>query len=451
MSALPVQSRTRLSRVGVLFSGGPAPAANAVIGATVTSLRRRGVEVIGLLHGYTGLLRDPSTGPLKEGEDYHVFEDRDLWGLRNERGIVIGTARRSPGREIDHVSDFDDPAKVKSLNVVHQRLLELGIDGLVSIGGDGTLQTANIFFEYQKRLPPDAKRVKIVHLPKTIDNDYHGIDFTFGFFTAVDVIARELRNLRADAMATQSYFIAETMGRRAGWLAYGVALAGEAHLVVGVEDVVGDLAVTRIVLDARSDQPRQETRLDVDALARRIVDLIVTREASGKRYGTVVLAEGLAELLPDQVKKQAEPSEDEPLSFAKLDIGRIMAAQVTKEYQRRTGKKKKITGVQLGYESRCSAPHAFDVLLGSQLGFGACRALVDLDLDGHMVSVRRQLELHFLPFSDLVDPITLRTEVRFIQRGSDFHLLAHELSTRLPGRTVPSGPAAVEQTPVEGP
>jgi len=194
--------------------------------------------------------------------------------------------------------------------------------------------------------------------------------------------------------------------------------------------------VTRIVLDARSDQPRQETRLDVDALARRVVDLIVTREASGKRYGTVVLAEGLAELLPDHVKKQAEPSEDEPLSFAKLDIGRIVAALVTKEYQRRTGKKKKITGVQLGYESRCSAPHAFDVLLGSQLGFGACRALVDLGLDGHMVSVRRQLELHFLPFSDLVNPETLRTEVRFIERGSDFHLLAHELSTRLPGRTV---------------
>jgi 6-phosphofructokinase len=220
MSARPL-SRARLSRVGVLFSGGPAPAANAVIGATVMSLRRRGVEVIGLLHGYTGLLQDPSAGPLKEGEHYHLFEDRDLWGLRNERGIVIGTARRSPGRDVERPSDFDDPAKVKSLRVVHQRMLELGLDGLVSIGGDGTLQTANILYEFQKRLPASEKRVKVVHLPKTIDNDYHGIDFTFGFFTAVDVIARELRNLRADAMATQSYFIAETMGRRAGWLAYG--------------------------------------------------------------------------------------------------------------------------------------------------------------------------------------------------------------------------------------
>ena len=83
--------------------------------------------------------------------------------------------------------------------------------------------------------------MRVVHLPKTIDNDYRGIDFTFGFFTAVDVMAKELQNLRADAIATQSYFIVETMGRRAGWLAYGVAIAGEAHLVLGVEDVRGAL------------------------------------------------------------------------------------------------------------------------------------------------------------------------------------------------------------------
>ncbi len=82
----------------------------------------------------------------------------------------------------------------------------------------------------------------VVHLPKTIDNDYRGIDFTFGFFTAVDVMAKEMQNLRADAIATSSYFIVETMGRKAGWLAYGVAIAGEANLVVGVEDIDGDAA-----------------------------------------------------------------------------------------------------------------------------------------------------------------------------------------------------------------
>jgi 6-phosphofructokinase len=439
----------RLRRVGVLFSGGPAPAANSVIGAAVTSLRRRGVEVLGLLHGYSGLLLEPTAGRLKSGEHFQVFEDRDLWGLRNQPGIVIGTARQSPGRDIERVADLDDPTKVKSLRNVYLRLLELGIDALISIGGDGTLQTANLLCEFQRRLPAEAPRVRVVHLPKTIDNDYDGIDFTFGFFTAVDEIAREIRNLRADAMATQSYFIAETMGRRAGWLAYGVALAGEAHLVVGVEDVVGDLTMSRVVLDAHATTPRTDVRLDVNALAGRIVDLMIARESRGKKYGTVVVAEGLAELLPERVKR-AQTGEDEPLSFARVGIGRIVAELVTREYERRTGKKRKVTGVQLGYESRCSAPHAFDVLLGSQLGFGACRALVDLGLDAHMVSVRRQFDLHFVPFADLVDPVTLRTPVRYIKPGSDFHRLAHELSTRLPPRGTrgdPPAPAAERATP----
>src|SRR5204862_5848379 len=104
--------------------------------------------------------------------------------------------------------------------------------------------TANCLYEYQRRLRPGSKRIRIVHVPKTIDNDYRGIDFTFGFFTAVDVIAEELRSLRADAKATRSYYIAETMGRRAGWLAYGAAIAGEAHMVISVEDVLDqDLSI----------------------------------------------------------------------------------------------------------------------------------------------------------------------------------------------------------------
>ena len=76
-----------------------------------------------------------------------------------------------------------------------------------------------------------------MHLPKTIDNDYTGIDFTFGYFTAVDTLAGEIRNLLHDAEATRSYYLAETMGRSAGWLAYGAAIAGEASLVISVEDI----------------------------------------------------------------------------------------------------------------------------------------------------------------------------------------------------------------------
>jgi 6-phosphofructokinase 1 len=426
------QEKSPLRRVGIVFSGGPAPAANAVISAAASSLRRRGIEVVGFLHGYSALEKyDAAKGPLIPDDHYRVFTDRDLQGLRNQRGIFIGTARANPGKLVKRPADLADPEKTAPLRRVHAALTDLGVDALVSIGGDDTLKTANFIYEFQKHLPEGTPRVRVVHVPKTIDNDYRGIDFTFGFFTAVDVMAKELLNLRADAMATRSYFIVETMGRKAGWLSYGVAVAGEAHLVLGVEDVVGDLAKEEEITDA-SGKKRTETRLDLDKLADRVVELVLAREARGKAYGTVVLAEGLAELLPESYLAGIARDDHGHVSLGKVDLGKLVAKLAAERYEKKTGRSKKLVGVQIGYESRCAAPHAFDVMLGTQLGYGACKALFDENLDGHMVSVAGQLELRFVPFKELVHPETLVTEVRFIQRGSDFHRLARELETRLP-------------------
>ena len=87
--------------------------------------------------------------------------------------------------------------------------------------------------------------------------------------------------------------------------------------------------------------------------------------------------------------------------------------------------------MQLGYESRCAPAHAFDIILGSQLGVGAFRGLVEEQLDGHMVSVSGQLDLHYVPFAELIDPQTLRTQLRYIEPGSDFHRLARFLETKI--------------------
>jgi 6-phosphofructokinase 1 len=412
-------------RVAILFSGGPAPGANAVIGAAASAYRRHGYEVIGIRHGYTALQTyDAATRPLVEGEDYRPITDHDLRGLRNTRGVHVGTGRANPGKSIRVLADLADPEKSERLRRTYDALVSLGVSALVSIGGDDTLRTANLLFQYQERLrdPERARRVRIAHVPKTIDNDYSGIDFTFGFFTAVDVMSHELLNLRADAMATSAYFIAETMGRSAGWLAYGVAIAGEAHMVVGVEDVVGDLAA-----------PSSGARvcLSVERLADRIVDLIVQREQRGKRYGTVVLAQGLAEMMPEESLKDVPRDDHGHVSLGRIDMGKIVADLVARRYEARTGKTKKVTGVQLGYESRCSPPHAFDVMLGSQLGLGAFYALEEKGLDGHMVSTAGQLELRYVPFHELIDPKTLRSEVRYIDPKSDFHRLAMELVTKV--------------------
>lgn len=403
----------------MIFAGGPAPASNAVIGAAAISFLEDEREVVGFFHGYSNLQDyHPITHRLVPDTHYRIFCEKDLRGLRNSRGIIIGTSRANPGKGISGPPDLEDPGKTTHLRNVYCALVDMEIDALVSIGGDDTLKTANLLYEYQKRLPAKARRVQIIHLPKTIDNDYSGIDFTFGFFTAVDFMAKEVQNLRADAIATSAYYIIETMGRKAGWLSYGVSIAGEANLVLAPEDVGESL--------------QSDGRLDLHKLADRIVELALLRESRyNKHYGTVVIAEGLGELLPEQALDTASHDEHGHLSLGKLDLGKLLAKVVAKRYEQRTGRKKKFTGLQLGYESRCAPPHAYDVMLGSQLGIGAYRALVEENLDGHLVSVRGQLELHYVPFKDLINQQTLKTEVRLIRPGSDFHRLARFLEPRV--------------------
>src|SRR6187401_1858897 len=215
-SSASARKGDHVRRVGIIFSGGPAPSANAVIAAAATSFMEDHREVVGFFHGYSNLQDyHPTTHRMVPGDHYRVFHERDLRGLRNERGIVIGTARANPGKLVKKPVDLADEVKTAPLRNVYNALVDLEIDALISIGGDDTLKTANFLHEFQRHLLADARRVRVVHLPKTIDNDYRGIDFTFGFFTAVDVMAKELQNLRADALATSSYFIVETMGRKA--------------------------------------------------------------------------------------------------------------------------------------------------------------------------------------------------------------------------------------------
>ncbi len=419
-----------IRRVGIVFAGGPAPGANAVISSAAISFLDTGREVIGFREGYRHLEQyHPVTERLLQDKHYRVFRPAHVTGMRNTQGILIGTSRANPGSEIRSGKDLTDTKRTRKLRNVYSALIDLGIDGLISIGGDDTLKTANFLYEYQKLLPKNAKRVQIVHLPKTIDNDYSGIDFTFGYFTAVDFLAKEVKNLRADAEASNRYFIAQAMGRKAGWLSYGVGIAGEANMIFSVEDITEDMLFDeRVTVNGKR---QVEKRLRIEALVDRIVDMMIWREEQeGKTFGTVVLAEGLAELLPENYIRGIDKDEHGHISIGKIDLGYILARLVEVEYGRRTGRKRKVTGLQIGYESRCALPHAFDVMLGSQLGIGAYRALVEENLNGHMVSVSGQLDLRYVAFKKLVNPRTLKTEVRYIQPGSDFHRLARFLESK---------------------
>ena len=419
-------------RVAILFAGGPAPAANAVISTAASSFLRNGIEVIGVMHGYSHLVEYAPEKPLVLDRDYIMLDHRRLRRTRNSQGIMIGTARSNPGKNVSSPAHFEDAKLTKPLRTVYDALRSVGVDALISIGGDDTLKTANKFQRFQEYLPAEMKRIPVVHLPKTIDNDYSGIDFTFGYFTAVETLAQEVRNLLADAEAARAYYLCETMGRSAGWLAYGTAIAGEASLVISVEDIHGKYLTEETVVNEKTGESETKAVMVVDEVVKRIVRTIrVREEEENKEFGVIVMAEGLAEFLPSSQLKGIPRDEHGHISISQVNLGRTFAKLVMEEHKRQTGRSRKITGLQLGYEARCARPHAFDVMLGSQLGVGAYRALVEKKLNGVMVSVSGQLDLNYVPFSKLVDPDTLVTKVRFVARDCDFHKLARFLETHV--------------------
>ncbi len=398
--------------------------------AAVSFIRNR-VEVIGVLNGYSHLLEYGPGRPLQESRDYVVIDHRMLKRTRNSRGILIGTARANPGKAIETYNDLKDDRKSEPLRTVYNALKSLKVDALISIGGDDTLKTANKFACFQdEQLPEGHHRVRVVHVPKTIDNDYAGIDFTFGYFTAVDTLSKEIQNLLADAEATRGYFVAETMGRSAGWLAYGAAIAGEASLVLSIEDAKNEGWLEKEeATNPVTGQTFTRPVMNLDKVTQRITDLMLAREREGKEFGVIVLSEGLAEYLPWEHIKDAPVDPHGHISIASVNFAKTFTRLVVDRYKSRTGRDKRVTGVTLGYEARCALPHAFDVVLGSALGVGAYRALVEKGLDEVMISIVGQMQLNYVPFKDLIDPTTMKTKVRFIETESDFHRLARFLET----------------------
>ena len=401
-------AKRQIRKVGMLFSGGPAPAANTVISAAALAFNDAGAEVIGFLDGYTHLEGYDPAKPLVEGKHYLRLTRDAVTGIRNEGAIILRTARANPGKAVKAMADLADPAKNAKLIAAHRALADLGCDALISIGGDDTLKTANFMHLLPKHVA-GLKDIAVVHLPKTIDNDYFGIAFTFGHITAADFAAREVRQVRDDSRSMGTWWVLEIMGRKAGWLTYAAAIGGEACRMLSVEDFP-------VVFD-----PAKE--------AERVVDLILARAADGRKHGVVCIAEGLADHLPEELRPKEVDEHGNPV-LAEVEIGRLFSAQVEKAYLARTGKKLKVRSKQIGYETRCAPPVVFDVLLGCQLGVGAYRALVEEGLSGVMVSVEGQLALVYRPFATLVDEKTMKTKVRFIEPGSDFHKLGRALEYR---------------------
>jgi len=440
----PKKPDTDIRRVGILFSGGPAPAANAVIASAATCFSRAGIEVLGFQFGYSHLMAYEPGKPLEEGAAYEVLDHKDMEGRRTEPGIMIGTARANPGKDLKNPEDLNDPESTAKLQTVYDALRSLEVDALISIGGDDTLTTAAKFRLFQETLPADQKRIRVVHLPKTIDNDYEGIDFTFGYFTAVDMLATEVRNLLEDGLSSRAWYVVQVMGRKAGWLSYGASIAGEGSLVIGLEDIPKEWWSEEVTVSPKTQEevlgedgkPLMRKILNLEAVVDRIVKTVLARLEEGKPYGVILMAEGLGEFLSlaelEKCISQDEFLNLKPDSFGHFPVSQLkfsarVGRWVAEKVEEAVDQKLKVSGLQFGYEVRCHRPTAFDVALGSQLGTGAYRALAEEGIDRVMVSVTGQLELIYKPFSELIDYDILRAYPRPIKPNEAFHQLARYL------------------------
>jgi len=386
-------------KIGLVFSGGPAPSANAVISSVCLSFIDKKIPIIGFFYGFEFLEKFDMLDRFSLIEDVHYKKlDADISRIRNRRGVFLKTSRANPGKNIKHKEDLQDPEKNEKLMNIIRGLDSLGIGYLITIGGDDTLKTANYL---------SLIGLPVIHIPKTIDNDYYGIAWTFGYWSAVQTCKETILSLRADSESTNSYFMVELMGRKAGWITYASGIAGEAVLMISSEDIEGDV-------------------LDIDRLADKIVNTIIGREKRNKFYGVICIAESLADKLPPDLKPK-EKDKHGNIIMGAAEVGRIIRDAVRKKYNQRTGRQKKIVYKQIGYETRTVPPISFDVVLGSMLGFGAYKLYRQKHFN-QMVSVSDNFQIVGVPFTDLIDPDTLLTRLRGVPKGSDFFELKEALS-----------------------
>jgi len=294
-------------KIGILTGGGDCPGLNAVIRAAV----RKGSfhyddTFVGFLEGWRGLVEDKSM-PL---------DLQAVAGILPRGGTILRTSRTNPAKKPD------------GLEKCMATLRKNNVDALIAIGGDDTLSVATKLFD---------KGVKVVGVPKTIDNDLSGTDFTFGFDTAVNIVTEAIDRVHTTAEAHNRVMVVEVMGRDAGWIAIYSGIAGGADVILIPE------------------QP-----FDVDKVAAKIR----MRHGRGRYFSIVVVAEGAKFASKDGLVTQS--GEKDEFGHARLGgIGNTLAQEI----ERRTGFETRT--VVLGHIQRGGSPTAFDRVLATRYGLGA--------------------------------------------------------------------------------
>lgn len=391
-----MSAKTPKGKVGIVVGGGPAPGINGVIaGATVEALRN-GHEVVGFLDGFKWLAKGDTTHTVEMTAE--LAEQ-----IRLKGGSFLRTSRENPTK---------DPAKLAN---VLEAIKALDIQYLVTIGGDDTAFSA-------RRVSEEANgKVLVAHVPKTIDNDLPlPMNMpTFGYNTARYFGSLLVKNLAEDAKTTTRWYVVVAMGRTAGHLAQGMGSVGGAMLTIIPEEFDGRKVTMEGVVD------------ELEAA-------MLKGKALKHDYGVAVVAEGVADLMKDDLAKeplvQVEYDEHGHIRLAEVPFALILKRRLQDRAKAR-GQKVTVVDVTVGYELRCADPVPFDVEYVQQLGWGAVRYLLGIGEGGFttagaMMSVQAG-EVVPIPFADIVDPVTGKTQVRRVNVNLDTYRSARAAMLRL--------------------
>lgn len=384
-------------RVGILMGGGPAPGINSAISAATIEAVNQGCEVIGILDGFSHLM---------EGRTDMVLplSIADVAQIHHRGGSILRTSRANPTRKTEHLE-----------NTV-AALARLGISHLVTIGGDDTAFSAS---EVSRQA---GNRIRVAHIPKTIDNDLPlpGNMPTFGYETARHLGTELVRNLIEDFRTTNRWYFVTAMGRAAGHLALGIGKAAAATLTIIPEEFPGD-------------------RISLGQVCDILETAILKRRVMGKGRGLAVVAEGVAEKFdPEELKNipGVEVSRDQHghLRLGDIQLEKALRREIQRRFASR-GESLQIVDSNVGYELRSYPPIPFDIDYTRSLGFGAARFLLGgldqfRDATGGLICmVNGNIEV--LPFSQLRDPSTGRTKVRTVDINGDGYKVARKYMIRL--------------------
>jgi len=376
-------------KLAILVSGGPAPGINSVISAATIRAITDGVEVIGIMDGFKWIM---------DGDITHTknLTIQNVSRIHFRGGSYIGIARANPTKDKKHLE-----------NTVTS-LLRLNVDKLVTIGGDDTAFSALKVDEMA------AGRIRVAHVPKTIDNDLDlpwGIP-TFGFQTARHIGVEIVQNLMVDAQTTSRWYFVVSMGRKAGHLALGIGKATGATLTLIPEEFPGHISKLSHIVDV-------------------LAGAIIKRLSYGRTDGVAILAEGLVEHLdPKDLEFLANVERDahDNIRIAEINFGEILKYKV-QERLKEFGIKVTIVAKNIGYELRCADPIPYDMEYTRDLGFAASQFLLNGG-SGAMVSIQNG---RFVPmyFKDILDPVTSRTRVRMVDPSSESFYIARHYMLRL--------------------